>query len=40
MQRIWVVIFNCLLMGLPTLAWADAVKKAGEAGEERWTWRI
>ncbi|MBI4643937.1 MAG: hypothetical protein HY790_04470 [Deltaproteobacteria bacterium] len=26
MKRIWVVIFNCFLLGLPTLAWAAAEK--------------
>jgi ABC-type phosphate/phosphonate transport system permease subunit len=29
LKRLWVIVFNSfLLMGVPTLVWADAVKKA------------
>jgi ABC-type phosphate/phosphonate transport system permease subunit len=28
LKRLWVIIFNFFLMGVPTLVWADAVKKA------------
>jgi hypothetical protein len=28
MKRIWVIIFNFLILTVPVLAWADAVKKA------------
>jgi hypothetical protein len=30
MKRIWVIILNFLILGVPALAWADAVKKASK----------
>ncbi|MDD2902367.1 MAG: hypothetical protein PHU44_08015 [Syntrophales bacterium] len=30
MKRIWVIILNFLMLTVPTLAWADAVKKASK----------
>jgi len=29
-KRIWVIILNFLMLTVPTLAWADAVKKASK----------
>jgi ABC-type phosphate/phosphonate transport system permease subunit len=30
MKRIWVLIFNFLILAVPALCWADAVKKASK----------